>query len=299
MPKVSVLIPTYNSAIYLDEAIQSVLHQTFQDYELIIVDNQSTDNTDEVVSKYLTNNKVAYYKNETNIGMAGNWNQCLQYASGEYIKLLCSDDKFHPQLLEKFVAVLDDHPTVSVVTSYKIEFGDKDLKVETPFSLLQPGENMIAHSLARLNWIGEPSTVMFRKKHLWIGHFKTELKWITDWDMWLRLLKLGDLYIVPEHLSYFRFHSNQATKHLKKSYVVDFEEYYYLNTLQDFDFSPFVHTNEFIAKKKKAARKCFVNTYFFYKNGNKELAKKALEIGYRERLILNVLYSKIASKFKK
>jgi glycosyltransferase involved in cell wall biosynthesis len=77
-PKVSVVIPTYNYAHFLDETIQSVLNQTFLDFELIIVDNNSTDNTEEVVKNYLSDNRVSFYKNDTNIGLVGNWNKCLE-----------------------------------------------------------------------------------------------------------------------------------------------------------------------------------------------------------------------------
>src|SRR5688572_12302291 len=117
-PKVSVLIPTYNYAHFLDETIQSVLDQTFTNFELVIVDNCSTDNTDEVVQKYLTDTRISFYRNETNIGLVGNWNKCLDYARGEYIKYLCADDKFRPELLEKFVAVMDQNPGVSIMSSY-------------------------------------------------------------------------------------------------------------------------------------------------------------------------------------
>ncbi len=79
-PKVSVLIPTYNYAHYLDETIRSVLDQTFTDFELLIVDNRSTDNTAEVVKKYLGDNRVSFYANEKNVGLVGNWNKCLDYA---------------------------------------------------------------------------------------------------------------------------------------------------------------------------------------------------------------------------
>src|SRR5687767_8430509 len=115
-PKVSVLIPTYNYAHFLDETIQSVLNQTYSDYELIIVDNKSTDSTVELVGKYLGDPRVRFYQNEKNLGLTGNWNKCLEYATGEYIKFLCADDKFHPEMLAKFVAVMEENPTVSLVT---------------------------------------------------------------------------------------------------------------------------------------------------------------------------------------
>ena len=82
-PKVSVLIPTYNYAHILDETIESVLAQTYTDFELIIVDNCSQDNTEHVVSKYLIDKRVSYHRNSQNIGLAGNWNKCLELARGQ------------------------------------------------------------------------------------------------------------------------------------------------------------------------------------------------------------------------
>src|SRR5687768_14893088 len=91
-PRVSVLIPTYNYARYLDEAIQSAIRQTFTDFEIIIVDNNSTDNTAEVISKYLTDPRIRYYRNKSNIGLINNFNRCLELATGQYIKFLLADD---------------------------------------------------------------------------------------------------------------------------------------------------------------------------------------------------------------
>src|SRR3712207_8356912 len=86
-PKVSVLMPTLNYARFLPEAIESVLNQTLSDFELVIVDNGSTDDTDEVIQRYLGDKRVHYYKNLTK-GMAGNWNKCIEYSKGTYLKFL-------------------------------------------------------------------------------------------------------------------------------------------------------------------------------------------------------------------
>src|SRR6187551_3097335 len=109
MPKVSVLIPTYNSAPFLDDAIRSVLDQTFTDFELIIVDNCSTDNSKAVISQYLSDDRIKFYVNEKNIGSNGNFNKCFSLANGEYVKCLCSDDKLHPELLHRFVAIMEQY----------------------------------------------------------------------------------------------------------------------------------------------------------------------------------------------
>src|SRR5687768_7682840 len=122
-PKVSILIPTFNYGRYLDEAIQSALQQTFRDFELIIVDNNSTDNTKEMISQYLSDERIRYYRNETNIGLVNNFNRCLELATAPYIKFLLADDILHPELLEMFVQILDEYETVALVTSDSESFG--------------------------------------------------------------------------------------------------------------------------------------------------------------------------------
>jgi len=212
-PKISVLIPTYNYAHFLDDAIQSVLNQSFKDFEMIIVDNQSTDNTGQVVEKYLHDPRISYYKNPVNIGMIGNFNKCLEYATGDYIKYLLADDKFHPELLEKFRRILDEHPNVCLVTSKSETFGLESRLRESPFEYLQPGEKIIKEAIrdGRGNFIGEPTTVMFRASNLKVGNFDPNFFCLVDLDFWFRQLSLGDCYFVPEVLSYFRIHEDQSS----------------------------------------------------------------------------------------
>jgi len=234
-PKVSVLIPTYNSAQYLEEAIESVLAQTFKNFELIIMDDASTDDTREKVKPYLRDQRVSYHRNSSNLGLPGNWNKCLSIAKGSYIKFLMSDDTFYPTLLEKFIAIFDTYPTVSIVTSYKncIDSSGRVIKkLCQPFTHLQDGKKIICESLRSFNIIGEPTTVMFRKENLHLGEFNVNYKWIPDWDMWLRHLTIGDCYIIPEILSTFRHHESQSTAILSKNLRRQNEEYLFYKAIE-------------------------------------------------------------------
>lgn len=233
-PKVSVLIPCYNAAAFLDQSIQSVLDQTFTDFELIIVDNASEDGTPQLVKKYLTDPRVQYFRNEVNIGMSGNFNRCLTLAKGIYIKFLMADDLFHPHLLDRFVAVMDAHPKVTIVTSYRYLLSESgQAKVfETPFKGLQQGKSIICATLNDWNWIGEPTTVMFRSKNLNLGLFNPEYHYYLDWDMWLRHLGIGDCYFIPEPLSYFRMHGEQTSMKIKQNYSLYFEEYRFFKSIK-------------------------------------------------------------------
>lgn len=222
-PKVSVSIPTYNRQDYIGEAIDSVLQQTFTDFELIIVDNCSTDNTPEIIKKYaLADKRIKYYRNEYNMGACSNINRAMLLARGEYVKLLFSDDKLAPRCLKVFVEKMERHLDVSLITSFIQYIGNGDhIKGESRF----PGTGKLDGKIYQKdllingNWPGSPSGVMFRRKDLHFGLFNHMwIDWLGDLDMWLRLLSVGNIYVVPEILSYFRIHDKQ----ISSVYAVDF-----------------------------------------------------------------------------
>lgn len=294
-PKVSVLIPTYNYGHFLDEAIQSVLAQTFDDFELIIMDNCSTDNTEAIVQPYLTDPRVNYHKNEKNLGLVGNWNKCLDHAQGQYIKFLCADDKFHPHLLEKFVAVMEAHPNVVLVTSFNTYFGDRHRERVRPFTGLVNGQEARRHIIkdGGKNWVGEPSAVMFRKSGLAVGHFNPKLVALIDKEYWLRLLTLGDCYVIPESLSYFRWHdSAQTAKVRNKMYERTFELYYYITSIKEFNRQKAIQDIPDLDQMvKKRASRCAALVYrtlpFIYRADYRKVFRRALEIGKQEKVMLH------------
>ena len=113
-----------------------MLDQTFTDFELIIVDNCSKDNTVEVVQKYLADPRVSFYRNNSNLGLTGNWNRCLNLAKGEYIKYLCADDKLHPQILERYIPVMDANTNVSIISCHRQEFDQQWFKKKSCLSAI-------------------------------------------------------------------------------------------------------------------------------------------------------------------
>ena len=214
-PKVSVCIPVYNRPVFVAEAIESVLGQTFTDFELIVTDNCSTDNTPEVVKSYAAkDNRIKYYRNQYNMGVGSNINRALLLARGEYIKLLFSDDRLSPRCLELFVDALDNHPKVSLATSYARSFGDQNNIKDAscfPGTGELDGKTYQKDLLLNRNWPGSPSFVMFRRKDLHIGLFQHTWYWLGDLEMWMRLLGVGNAYIIPEILNSFRIHDEQES----------------------------------------------------------------------------------------
>jgi len=217
MPKISVLIPTFNYARFLPEAIESVLSQDFQDFELLIVDDCSRDNTAEVVRPYCVRDPRARFEaNPTNRGMVANWNYCLSQARGEYIKYLFGDDKLaSPSALGKLVSLLENNPGARLAVSARDVIDEHSRPINRWDYLgkggLLGGKQVITRCLARgMNMIGEPSVVLFRKRDASRG-FNPAYRQFVDLEMWFHLIEDGQLAYTPEPLCCFRRHGNQQT----------------------------------------------------------------------------------------
>lgn len=115
-PKISVLIPLYNSQDFIADTVKSILNQTFQDFELILLNDKSTDNTAQVIAG-IKNPRIRYYENEHNLGISASRNKLIELSCGEYLAILDHDDISLPQRLEKQAAFLDAHPDISAVGS--------------------------------------------------------------------------------------------------------------------------------------------------------------------------------------
>jgi glycosyltransferase involved in cell wall biosynthesis len=125
-PRLSIGLPVYNGEKYLRQALDSILSQTFQDFELIISDNASTDSTQQICLEYVRkNNRVKYYRNKKNLGAPRNYNITVEKSSGQYFKWMAYDDLHSPVFLEKCVKILDDNPDVSLCFS-KINIIDEN-----------------------------------------------------------------------------------------------------------------------------------------------------------------------------
>lgn len=221
-PLVSVIIPTYNGESFLKQAIDSVLDQSFQDFELIITDDASNDRTQEIVSQYQNDSRIFFYQNKNRRGIGGNWNHGIKQSHGKYIKILCQDDLLLENYLKEKVTVLEEFDSVSLVTSYENFFGEfsqveKKWKPPRINRESKPANRMNGHEAQQTilkfgNWIGGPTSTMFRSKDLQkIGFFNESLSCSLDWEYWLRLLAAGDLFVVPKTLLKTRLHGSQES----------------------------------------------------------------------------------------
>lgn len=209
---VSVCIPTYRGATHIRAAVDSVLTQTFADFELLIVDDDSPDDTFAIASSY-RDPRVTCLRNPQNLGPEGNWNRCLAEATGRYFKLLPQDDVLAPACLARQVEVMerDEQRRIALVFCARtiIDPRGERLLGRRPFgreARLMTRTALFRGCLRRgTNAIGEPAGVLFRRDLATaVGPFDAAFPYVVDLDYWLRLLAHGDGYYIPEALVSFR-----------------------------------------------------------------------------------------------
>ncbi len=253
-PKISIIIPTYNRANYVEQTIESALAQDYENYEVIVSDNASTDSTTEVVNKYLKNDKFKYYKNETNIGMVKNWHKALyDYSTGDWFLILSDDDYFIDNLyLTKAVELIKKSASVKMVYSngyIKNEASGEMLPTEIQFNNIVDGKQIF------LNYLKEPEkpyftlcNIIFNKaKALRLKAFENEFNIGCDAELFLLLALENDVGIIQDHTTVYRYHPNNLSKE------------------KDKDWNLFLHNHEYILKP------------FMYAKSNKLLTNKELD----------------------
>jgi glycosyltransferase involved in cell wall biosynthesis len=240
---VSVIIPNYNHATYLKQRIESVLNQTYPDFEVIILDDASTDNSREIIEGYRGHEKInQIIYNEQNSGSVfRQWKKGIELAKGEYIWIAESDDYCESDLLENLIEPFRQlkKVTLSFCQSWIVNDSGKilrDNKIWTDSidsqrwsaDFLNDGQDEVRNYLLFKNCIPNASAVVFRKDAL-SNHFDYPYQWLYagDWFTWINILEKGSIYFVKEKLNYFRTHEN-TTRHydtFKKMFKRVEEEY--------------------------------------------------------------------------
>lgn len=223
-PKVSVCVATYNHGRYLRQALDSILNQTMPDFEIIVSDDASTDDTPAIMAQIGAGApwaRVRYVRQPDNVGIAENRNRCLALARGQYIAWLDSDDLYHPTLLATQSAVLDHHPQVGLVHgAYEVidSAGRRLPDWPLPFAhdVIEPGQRAF-RELILANYITLP--VMVRRScHKQAGPFASAVgKSSTDWELWLRIALRADLAYTATPLAQYRQHGNSTSLTTSKS----------------------------------------------------------------------------------
>lgn len=230
LPLVSILIPTYNRLQMFELALRSALAQTYPNTEVIVCDDSTNDETEKLIQGYLTRfNNLTYIKNEINLGQFENDLKLFELAKGEYVNFLMDDDLFHPEKIEKMMRyyLADRNEEITLVTSHRLVIDENgNAAPEIGVSKRLFDEDTIIDGIkfgdfvlgVNANFIGEPTTPLFRKKDLTVpfGTFCGR-KYSCNVDMatWLNLLAKGKIVYISETLSYFRLHSGQQQQSLK------------------------------------------------------------------------------------
>jgi glycosyltransferase involved in cell wall biosynthesis len=233
VPYVSVCIPVYKGLSHLRLAIDSVLQQSYTDFELLIIDDNSHDDIADVINSY-QDARIRFLSNAENLGAEGNWNRCLQEARGRYFKLLPMDDLLAPDCLEKQLKVLvqDMEERIALVFCARSIIngqGQVIMKKGYPFEKqgVVSGIALIRQSFwLGTNLIGEPGGILFRRSLAGkVGWFDAGQPYVIDLDYWVRLLLHGDAYYLPEALASFRVSSGSWSVRIGANQSIQFREF--------------------------------------------------------------------------
>lgn len=199
-PIISVLMPAYNAAAYIREAIDSILTQTFTDFEFVIINDGSTDTTEEIILSY-SDERIKYYANESNMGIVKTLNRGIDLCRGKYIARMDADDVSLPDRLEKQVHRLEANPQIVACGTLYAIYGDQR---QTPVDVATDVQD-IRYDMAIYCQFAH-STMMIRKDTLnqYKLRYREEYKCAEDYKLWTELLKYGDIINIPEILGYIR-----------------------------------------------------------------------------------------------
>lgn len=227
---VSVCIPTYNGARYLEACLDSVLGQTYSDIEILVVDDGSTDTTFEILERYAANDqRIRLVRNKNNLGLVGNWNRCIELAQGEWIKFVFQDDLIAPTCVEEMLAA-STQDTWLTVCRREFLFEDGTPEETRRYYEQHPNPERVfgagiayvppeavceaAIDLFGVNFFGEPTATLIRReafaRH---GLFNPELAMICDMEYWVRVAAHHGFAYLPKTLASFRVHAGSTSAH--------------------------------------------------------------------------------------
>lgn len=286
MPTISVLMPVYNVEAYIGEAVESILAQTFADFELIILDDCSTDKTSDIVTTF-SDSRIRYIKQPRNLGLSENLNTGIRMARGKYIARMDGDDIAVNTWLEKGKCVLDNNPDIGICSSGFEWFGSKKATVRFP----KYNEDIKAQLLYN-NAVIVPiiRTEVLIDNNLF---YKTEAFPAEDYRMWAECIRATKIYNIQETLFYYRMHEKQicaARRDEQKNKVNEVRLFMleYLNpNISDEDKDYFINNfaeNKINSRKDIALLKKFARKLIEKNTTNKNFDEKALHRCFKKNI---------------
>ena len=230
-PLISICIPTYNGSQYIEKCIESCLAQSYRNIEIIVCDDCSSDSLLNVLNPYLKKDcRITFYQNEKNLGLVGNWNKCMNYASGEYIKWLFQDDWMDVNAIEEFVEIANKGYDFIVskrnfilnefaTDEDKMYYSKKVKTLENYFNQDELGcyfptskiKDIVVSNIA-LNFIAEPSLIFFKRTLIKeVGLYDHLFHQICDLEYNLRLASKVGVYVLNKPLCHFAIHAQSTT----------------------------------------------------------------------------------------
>lgn len=216
MPKVSVLVTNYNSEKYIGETIESIVWQTFTDFELIILDDRSSDKSWSIIQKYQAKDiRIRCYQNEKNLGISLTRNKLIDLAQWSYVAWLDSDDRARPERLERQVHFLDTHPEYGIVGSWMV-------LINGDWKATGKKYMPITNEAVRKQWyfrnsLNHPTLMMRMECIKKTGYYDPLFDGAEDYDFWIRAGMHCMIANIPEFLTEYRIHNNNISikKHKK------------------------------------------------------------------------------------
>ena len=206
---VSIIMPSYNTSEYVAESIKSVLNQTYTNWELIIVDDCSTDNSEEIIKQFANDERIRFFKNKKNSGAAISRNFALREAKGKWIAFLDSDDLWEPEKLEKQIGFMRENDYKFSYTAY-VEIDEK--AKENGITVIGP-KKITKRGMYNYCWPG-CLTVMYDAEY--IGNIQIEdIKKNNDYAIWLKIIKKTNCHLLKEKLAKYRIRQGSISRYSK------------------------------------------------------------------------------------
>lgn len=292
-PSWTIAIPTYNGAAHLSATLESVLSQSDGRFELIVCDDASTDNSVQVVEQ-CCGQRAVIHLNESGrpIGLAANWNRCMEKAQGEWLTILHQDDLLAPDFLESHLRIVSDHLYLGMITGPVAMIDGDGLPISMGASskFHWPEADFVCwpeHALSRVlvqeNPIRCPGTSFRRELGLALGGFDGRWKYVVDWDFWHRLGQASSVALTGRTLASQRWHGGSETQKLARG-TIDIEENGRImrSILTGLPFTeaerPWIEQ----AIRTRLARAWWARAWQAARRGDRSLEIKALQVALKE-----------------
>ncbi len=211
-PTVSINLCCYNSEKYLEETLESIFAQTYKDWELVIVNDGSTDSTERIIQKYIADGWPIVYHYQPNAGLGRSRNKAIELSQGKFIAFIDHDDIWMPEKLEKQMSLFSENPDIGLVYSNSFEVSLLSNLQTDFFCWHPPHRGYVLEKLVLDNFISMPTVVLRADVLAKVGDFRVDLMHSEDFDMWLRIAESYPFGYVDEALATYRVHEESVTR---------------------------------------------------------------------------------------